>query len=66
MAHRFGLAEARQADLAPPFVPAEPRRERRGFVDIDAGRVEPAGLEDQRLFEIEAAIARECGAGRRD
>ena len=38
---------------------AEPVGERRGLVDVDAGRVEPAGLEDQRLFHVERAIAGE-------
>ena len=52
MADGLRLAEAGQADRRLALEPAEPRLEGRGLVEIDAGDLEPAGLEDQRLFQL--------------
>ena len=65
MAHRFGLGQARQADRRAARMRPELRGERRRRFEIDAGRVEAAGLEDQRLFHVERAIAGERAAARR-
>ena len=65
MAHRLRLGEAGQADRAVARVRAELRGERRRRFEVDAGRVEPTGLEDQRLFHVERAIAGERAAARR-
>ena len=54
MAHGLGLGEAGQADLALALEPAETRRERLRLVEIDAGRVGAADLEDQRLLLLAA------------
>ncbi len=59
MAHRLGLGEARQSKRALPRVRSEPRLEWGRLVDVDAGRVEAPVLEDQRLLDIEPAIAGE-------
>jgi hypothetical protein len=50
MAHRLRFGEARKTDGRRALKRAEPRRDGRRIVDIDAGRVKPADLEDQRLF----------------
>jgi hypothetical protein len=65
MAHRLRLGEAGQADRSVARVRAEFRGERRRRFEVDAGRVEPAGLEDQRLFDVEGAVAGERAAARR-
>ena len=59
MAHGLGLGEAGQADLALALEPAETRRERLRLVEIDAGRVDAADLEDQRLLLLQRAVAGE-------
>jgi hypothetical protein len=46
MAHGLGFGEAGQADFALARMGAEARGERRRLVDIDAGRIKAAGLED--------------------
>ena len=59
MAHRLGLGEAGQADLALARMLAETRLERRRLVDVDAGRLVVADLEDQRLDLLESLVAGE-------
>ena len=62
MAHRFRLGEARQADRLLALEAAEARRELRRLVEIDAGHIGAADLEDQRLLDAQRAVA---GEGRR-
>src|SRR5690242_2364372 len=62
MAHRLGLGETRQADRLLALEIAEPRRELRRLVKIDAGHLRAADLEDQRLLDAQRAIP---GEGRR-
>jgi len=59
VAHRFGLREARQADLALALHGAETRLDRLRLGKIDARHIELAAVEQQHLFMIEAAVARE-------
>src|SRR5438105_12307085 len=59
MAHRLGLGKARQADLAMTLEPAKPSFEGAGIIDIDPGHIETPGLENQRLFDLQRAIAGE-------
>ncbi len=59
MADRLRLGQAGQVNPALARVRPQPRLERRRLVDVDPGRVEAAAFEDQRLFEIEPAIAGE-------
>src|SRR5215204_214466 len=59
MAHGLGLGEAGQPDLARALEPAETLRERLRLVEIDAGRVGAADLEDQRLLLLQGAVASE-------
>src|SRR3954454_6301069 len=63
MAHRLRLGQAGQADAAPALQAAEAGRERLRLVEIDAGAVEPADLEDQRLLLGERPVAREGRGG---
>ena len=62
MAHRLGLREPRQADIAFAGEPAQTRGEIFRFVEIDAGGLVAPGFEDQRLFLQEGAVAGE-GSG---
>ncbi len=57
MADRLRLGQARQADRALAAQIAEARGEFRHGREIDAGAALDALLEDQRLFELQAAIA---------
>ena len=57
MADHLRLAEARQADRALPFEPAEADAERRRLGQIDAAMARRILLEDQRLFDLQPAIA---------
>src|SRR5215204_2134027 len=59
MAHGLGLGEAGQPDLARALEAAKTLRERLRLVEIDAGRVGAADLEDQRLLLLERAVAGE-------
>ena len=59
VAHRLGLGEAGKADLALALERAEARLEGRGLVEIDAGRLGAADLEDQRLLLHQGAVAGE-------
>ena len=59
MPHGLGLGEPGQADVALALEPAETLRERLRLVEIDAGRVEAADLEDQRLLLLQRAVAGE-------
>jgi hypothetical protein len=65
MPQGLGLAETRQADRLFTFEPAQARREIRRLVEVDAGRAGAADLEDQRLLDLQPAIAGE-GRMRRD
>ena len=59
MAHGLGLGEARQADRLLALQPAEARLESLRLVEIDAGRVVAADLEDQRLDLRQRPVAGE-------
>jgi hypothetical protein len=59
MAHRLGLGEAGQADLTLPGMLAEAALELRRLVDVDAGGLMMADLEDQRLDLLEGLVAGE-------
>ncbi len=57
MAHRLGLGQARQTDRIAPLDVAQAALERLGFLEIDARRLQRADLENQRLLDLQAAIA---------
>ena len=59
VAHRLRLGEAGQVDRRLAAMLAEPRRRLRRLRQIDAGHVVPADLEEQRLLDLQAAIAGE-------
>jgi hypothetical protein len=59
VANRFRLGEAGKAASAGAFKRPEARLCRRRRVDVDAGHLGAADLENQWLFEIESAIAGE-------
>ncbi len=59
MAHRLGLTEAGQIESGLARVRPQSRVKRRGLIDVDAGGVEAAGFEDERLLHVEGAISGE-------
>ena len=61
MAQGLGLGEAGQADRRPPLQAAEAGVEGFGLVEVDAGAVEAADLEEQGLDLGEGLVAGEGG-----
>ena len=59
VAHRLGLAQARQADRRGSLERAQAGRESLRLVEIDAAHLRPADLEDQRLLDAQRAVAGE-------
>jgi hypothetical protein len=59
MKHRLWLAQARKASRFFPLERAQPVFKWQGFVEIDAGILRPAYLEDKPFLDFEAAIAGE-------
>src|SRR5580704_19443260 len=59
MAHRLRFSQARELQRAFAGVRAQPRLKGRRLLEVDASRVETPGLEDQRLLDIERAVAGE-------
>ena len=59
VAHRLRLGQAGQVDRRLPGMLAEARLRLGRLRQVDAGHIVPAGLEDQRLLDLQAAIAGE-------
>jgi len=59
MAHRLGLAQARQAQSRFPVKPAKPLGKRRRFFKIHAAVFRPADFEDQPFITFKTVIAGE-------
>ncbi len=57
VAHRLGLGQAGQVDRRFPRLCAEPGPCRRSLGEVHAGYVIAADLEEQRLLDLQAAIA---------
>src|SRR5215831_18058199 len=55
--HNLRLAQARQTDRAPPFETAQPAGERGWLGEIDAAMTRQILLENQRLFDLQTAVA---------